>query len=112
MKIKVQQNYLTYKVNEEKKVVTAIENFTFAPFGTLITTIGVAKCNSSKGDSFDVEKGKKLARAKAEKKAFQLFAKEIKALHKRTKRFLETIETAINKNNEYIGHQKEYIATF
>lgn len=104
---------LEYKINEEKGVVTAIEKFQAGLlFRTKKTFVGVAKLNKEKGDVFDVEKGKKLARAKAEKEAFSWFKGEIKRLLKSNSVFRNKLDATLLKFNEYIEHQKEYIKTF
>lgn len=107
---------LQYKVNEEEGVVTAIETF-FNPIFTqktprTFTTIGVAKVNKEAGEVFNVETGKKVARAKAEKEAFikfKLYALEYK---KGVSKFVQKLENTIDKMNTCIQHQKEYIKSF
>lgn len=83
---RIQESYklkckeIKYKVNEEKGTVTAIETvevpYPISMFDTYqFTVAGVAKVNKEAGEVFDVEIGKKVARAKAEKEAFIEFKK-------------------------------------
>ena len=97
---KLQHVALEFKVNEVKQTVTAIEKFI------------VPKLNTEKGDTFDVETGKKLARAKAEKEAFSRFKAEMKKFLKWNMALDEKISATIEKMDNYIAHQKEYIKTF
>ena len=109
---------LQYKVNEEKGVVTAIETFVICIPGCTVngrrdfTTVGVAKVNKEAGEEFNVEIGKKLARAKAEKEAFVKF----KNITLRHKKFLlghvQKTDNTIEKMKDCIQHQKDYIKSF
>lgn len=104
---------LQYKVNEEKGIVTAVEKFMIpTPEFRTFTTIGVAKVNKEAGDVFNVETGKKLARAKAEKEAFIQFKSKVLYTKEKTERYLQKINNTIEKMNANIQHQKEYIASF
>ena len=109
---KLQHVALEFKVNEVKQTVTAIEKFIVPKFNFKFTTVGVSKLNTEKGDTFDVETGKKLARAKAEKEAFSRFKAELKKFLKWNMNFDDKLNATIEKINNYIDHQKEYIKTF
>lgn len=109
---KLQHVALEFKVNEVKQTVTAIEKFVVPKFKIRFTTVGVSKLNTEKGDTFDVETGKKLARAKAEKEAFSRFKAELKKFLKWNMAFDDKLNATIKKMNNYIDHQKEYIKTF
>ena len=109
---KLQHVALEFKVNEVKQTVTAIEKFIVPKFNFKFTTVGVSKLNTEKGDIFDVETGKKLARAKAEKEAFSRFKAELKKFLKWNMSFDDKLNATIEKMNNYIDHQKEYIKTF
>lgn len=109
---KLQHVALEFKVNEVKQTVTAIEKFIVPKFNFKFTTVGVSKLNTEKGDTFDVETGKKLARAKAEKEAFSRFKAELKKFLKWNMVFDDKLNATIKKMNNYIDHQKEYIKTF
>ena len=109
---KLQHVALEFKVNEVKKTVTAIEKFVIPKFRLKFTTVGVSKLNVEKGDTFDVETGKKLARAKAEKKAFSRFKAELKKFLKWNMALDDKLNATIEKMDNYIAHQKEYIKTF
>lgn len=112
---------LQYKVNEEKGTVTAIETFTL-PYSLWLrltsqkskdfTTIGVAKVNKEAGEVFNVEIGKKLARAKAEKEAFVQFKLMALEYREEALRALQIANNTIEKMNDCILHQKEYIKSF
>ena len=101
---KLQHVALEFKVNEVKQTVTE--------FKLRFTTVGVSKLNTEKGDTFDVETGKKLARAKAEKEAFSRFKAELKKFLKWNMALDDKLNATIEKMNNYIDHQKEYIKTF
>lgn len=109
---KLQHVALEFKVNEVKQTVTAIEEFIVPKFKLRFTTVGVSKLNTEKGDTFDVETGKKLARAKAEKEAFSRFKAELKKFLKWNMALDDKLNATIKKMNNYIDHQKEYIKTF
>lgn len=109
---KLQHVALEFKVNEVKQTVTAIEKFIVPKFKLKFTTVGVSKLNTEKGDTFDVETGKKLARAKAEKEAFSRFKAELKKFLKLNMALDDKLNATIEKMNNYIDHQKEYIKTF
>lgn len=109
---KLQHVALEFKVNEVKQTVTAIEKFIVPKFDFKFTTVGVSKLNTEKGDTFDIETGKKLARAKAEKEAFSRFKAEMKKFLKWNKALDKKISATIEKMDNYIAHQKEYIKTF
>lgn len=109
---KLQHVALEFKVNEVKQTVTAIEKFIVPKFNFKFTTVGVSKLNTEKGDTFDIETGKKLARAKAEKEAFSRFKAELKKFLKWNMNFDDKLNATIKKMDNYIAHQKEYIKTF
>lgn len=109
---KLQHVALEFKVNEVKQTVTAIEKFVIPKFKLRFTTVGVSKLNTEKGDTFNVETGKKLARAKAEKEAFSRFKAELKKFLKWNMSLDDKLNATIEKMDNYIAHQKEYIKTF
>ena len=98
---KLQHVALEFKVNEVKQTVTAIEKFIVPKFKLRFTTVGVSKLNTEKGDTFDVETGKKLARAKAEKEAFSRFKAELK------KSILRHSNEFKRENNYFFIRKKE-----
>ena len=108
---------LQYKVNEERGTVTAIESFE-TPFpvwlncSTHFTTIGVARVNKEAGEVFNVETGKKLARAKAEKAAFVEFKLMALKYRKIVMQDLQKTDNTIEKMKDCIQHQNEYIKSF
>ena len=109
---KLQHVALEFKVNEVKQTVTAIEKFIVPKFKLKFTTVGVSKLNTENGDTFDLETGKKLARAKAEKEAFSRCKAELKKFLKWNMALDDKLNATIEKMNNYIDHQKEYIKTF
>ena len=109
---------LQYKVNEEKGVVTALETFVIPLPGCyykgrkVFTTVGVAKVNKEAGEEFNIEIGKRLARAKAEKEAFVKFKYLALKYRKFLLRKLQMTDNTIEKMNDCIQHQKGYIKSF
>ena len=115
--LKLQFRDITYKVNEKKGVVVALANFRTplsmeAGANQCINTIGIARLNMSAGDTFNIEVGKKIARAKAEKEAFIQFRTML--LKYEDKLFQARLEMskAIDTTSSHIEHQKEYIKSF
>lgn len=121
MEIKLRVLSTSYKENEAKKTVTAIIhavsvfNLTNQSYYGLtskksIVAVGVAKCCD--GDVYDVEKGKKVARAKAELNAYRQHKKHNNEIHK----FLSGLDKTVIKNHWKVGkliqHQEEYIKSF
>lgn len=115
--LKLQFRDITYKVNEEKGVVVALAYFRTplsmeAGANQCINTIGIARLNKSAGDTFDIEVGKKIARAKAEKEAFIQFKTMLLNYENKVFQARLDISKAIEKMSSHIEHQKEYIKTF
>ena len=81
----------------------------FTPY---FVTIGTARVNKEAGDVFNVEIGKKLARAKAEKAAFVKFKLLNLTYRNELLQDLQKTDNTIEKMNANILHQKEYIKTF
>ena len=111
---------LQYKVYEEKGTVTAIEtfrahfimDFQASPPSRHFVTIGTARVNKEAGDVFNIEIGKKIARAKAEKAAFVKFKLVNLNYRNELLQELQKTDNTIEKMNANIQHQKEYIKTF
>lgn len=115
--LKLQYRDITYKVNEKKGVVVALAYFRTplsmeAGANQCINTIGIARLNKSAGDTFNVEVGKKIARAKAEKEAFILFRTMLLNYEKKVFQARLDIAEAIITMSSHIEHQKEYIKSF
>lgn len=115
--LKLQFRDITYKVNEEKGVVVALAYFRTplsmeADANQCINTIGIARLNKIAGDTFNIEVGKKIARAKAEKEAFIQFKTML--LKYEDKLFQARLEMskAIDTISSHIEHQKDYIKSF
>lgn len=115
--LKLQYRGITYKVNEKKGVVVALAYFRTplsmeAGANQCINTIGIARLNKSVGDTFNIEVGKKIARAKAEKEAFLQFRTVLLNYEKKVfQAHLDIAETIITMSS-HIEHQKEYIKSF
>lgn len=115
--LKLQYRDTTYKVNKEKGVVVALAYF-YTPLSMevdanqYINTIGIARLNKSEGDIFNIEVGKRIARAKAEKEAFIQFKKML--LKYEDKLFQARLEMSkvIDTMSSHIEHKKEYIKSF
>ncbi len=115
--LKLQFRDITYKVNEEKGVVVALAYFRTplsmeAGANQCINTIGIARLNKSAGDTFNIEVGKKIARAKAEKEAFIQFRTMLLNYEKKVFQACLDIAEAIITMSSHIEHQKEYIKSF
>ena len=115
--LKLQFRDITYKVNEEKGVVVALAYFRTplsmeAGANQCINTIGIARLNKSAGDTFNIEVGKKIARAKAEKEAFTQFRTMLLNYKKKVFQARLDIAEAIITMSSRIEHQKEYIKSF
>lgn len=74
------------------------------------TKIGRAVCRE--GDTYDEEKGKKLARAIAEKKAFEFCEKKVRYASKLLADRQNLLDQFRAKMNNLIDHQNDYIKTF
>ncbi len=115
--LKLQFRDITYKVNEKKGVVVALAYFHTplcmeAGANQCINTIGIARLNKSAGDTFNIEVGKKIARAKAEKEAFIQFRTMLLSYEKKVFQARLDIAEAIITMSSHIEHQKEYIKSF
>ncbi len=115
--LKLQYRGISYKVNEEKGVVVALAYFRTplsmeAGANQCINTIGIARLNKSAGDTFNIEVGKKIARAKAEKEAFTQFRTMLLNYEKKVFQARLNIAEAIITMSSHIEHQKEYIKSF
>lgn len=115
--LKLQFRDITYKVNEKKGVVVALAYFRTplsmeANADQYINTIGIARLNKSAGDTFNIEVGKKIARAKAEKEAFIQFRTMLLSYEKKVFQARLDIAEAIITMSSYIEYQKEYIKSF
>lgn len=103
---------IKYIVKEEEKLVVslvsmAIVNVHNNKVAMTFTCQGLSKCSPE--DTFDVVSGKRLARAKAEKKAYIKFAAFLKDFMKRLDYLHSEVMANINKNNNCIDHQTSYI---
>lgn len=107
--LKLQYRDITYKVNEKKGVVVALAYFRTplsmeAGANQCINTIGIARLNKSAGDTFNVEVGKKIVRAKAEKEAFILFRTMLLNYEKKIFQARLDIAEAIITMSSHIEH--------
>lgn len=115
--LKLQFRGITYNVNREKGVVVALAYF-YTPLSMevganqYINTIGIARLNKSSGDTFNIEVGKKIARAKAEKEAFIQFRTMLLNYENKIFQARLDISKVIDTMSSHIEHQKEYIKSF
>lgn len=113
-KMKLSCVSLDYQINPKGRMgeIICVEYFVYKvnkkPF-LRITAVGKAKCNPEH-DTFDENVGKKIARARAEKKAFKIFKrcidKEIKIQKKQLDILIQNSEEILANQ---IEHQEEYI---
>lgn len=120
----------TYFVNEEKQIVTCVVKYTLNAsdwnvtralslidnqrdpiFGNVMTSYSVAKLDPT--DTFDVDKGKRVARAKAESKAYD------KVSQKMVKMFCEFMDDTVDEMNTFcekangvVEHNTRYLEGF
>ena len=112
MKVRLTMLDCSYKENESKKAVTCIvkAKSRIGTYTKPILAVGVAYCDDK--DEYDVEKGKRLARAKAEKEAYAQHKKHIADNIKFLKQVQDTLVYQYEKAQGYIERQKEYIKSF
>ena len=96
-----------YAVHEECGVVVATAKFKI--FGEVLTIKGKSMCPPS---MFDVNIGKKIARARAERSAYIIARQEIKIIKKRIERQLNIVNSSLDFFNDCITHQDDYINEF
>lgn len=110
---KLQCKSIKYVVNENKGAVTAIAVFSisYVFMAKDFSTVGTAIVTPSK-DSFDVEIGKKIARARAEQEAYAKFKVMLMDYKDRLTMLSAKTQNTIDKMNMCIQHQKEYIKSF
>lgn len=112
MKVKLKMISYSYNVNEVKKTVTAIvkTRSIVGCHSKKHTTVGVAKCDEK--DTFDIEIGKRIAKAKAEKEAYVQHKNYLYNHLKMLKYITDGISKSYERTQYYIQHQKEYINSF
>lgn len=111
MKLKNQD--ITYQVYPDKGIVTAVSKNRaeiLKPFYSKnIITKGVARCPP---EIFNINIGKKLARARAEQKAFLQYREILQDKLKPYQLKVNEFQQNIDKVNKCISHQREYIKSF
>ena len=101
-----------YIINEKKKTICCKVNSQligrdmYFPW-VVFTTRGIAKCKGD--DVFDIEKGKKIARTKAQNKAYMHAQKMVTNFIKDFSKKLGSYEDFLNKLDKYIVHNVDYI---
>lgn len=103
-------------VNEKKgTVVCMLEGVLHTPtfndvyvHDTYIKVYGIAKC--ANGDVFDVERGKRIALAKAENKAYLTALRYVEPYINDIKSFLESYDLFSDKAYHTCAHNEEYIS--
>ena len=96
-----------YAVHKDCGVVVATAKFKF--MNKWFSVQGKAKCLPS---MFDVNIGKKIARARAERSAYIIARNSIKALKKDAEKALSIVNTSLDFFNDCITHQDDYINEF
>ena len=96
-----------YAVHKDCGVVVATAKFKI--FGEVLTVKGKSMCPPS---MFDINIGKKIARARAERSAYIRARQEIKIIKKRIERQLNIVNSSLDFFNDFISHQDDYIDTF
>lgn len=96
-----------YSIHEENGVVIAKSSFNY--LGMKFTTTGIARCAP---DIFDINIGKKLARARAERSAYMIARNKVKEAIESISRSVELFNRSLDFFNDCILHQDNYIETF
>ena len=96
-----------YAVHKDCGVVVATAKFKF--MNKVFSVQGKAKCLPC---MFDVNIGKKIARARAERSAYIRARQEIKIIKKRIERQLNIVNSSLDFFNDCITHQDDYINEF
>lgn len=126
MLFKFHPTKIDYLVNEEKKVVTCIVTCLFEREGYDVISEfqaacdnhgrmykrykfgGIARCSET--DTFNVERGKKLALARAKQKAFKQYRDIIKEIYKKGDEVMKILENELFKlNHGLLLDQQNYI---
>jgi hypothetical protein len=94
-----------FDVNRQKE--NGIQMWNCATFVGSIVSVGTATCSPK--DEYDIEKGKKIARARAEANVYIEFKKYLKDWINTFDRMECELISARNKSEDYIQHQKDYI---
>lgn len=94
-----------FEVNRQKE--NGLQMWNYTAFDGSIVSTGIATCSPK--DEYDVEKGKKIARARAEANIYIEFKKYLKDWINTFDKMECELIAARNKSEEYIQHQKDYI---
>lgn len=123
--MKISVNNCQYFVNKKKKTVTCkmsyvlkMEEVTSNAFRFLLGEYPY--CNQevittaylAKGDTFDVKKGKQVARAKAETMAYKNMLHLMPRLLSKFSEMSIEVNNFINKATDTVEHNKEYLKSF
>lgn len=116
-KVSFEKERICFYVNEEKKVVTCtMEATVLVPTNYYDTVfipqhyckcVGVAKCH--KDDEFDIERGKRIAMAKAENDAYKKASEYLMKYYKEILFFFISIGDFMEKCNNCCEHNEDYI---
>lgn len=96
-----------YAIHEKCGVIVATAKFKF--MNREFSVQGKAKCLPY---IFDEHKGKKLARARAERSAYIIARNSIKTLKKNAEKVVSIVNNSLDFFNDCISHQNNYINTF
>ena len=118
IKLSFFNNETKFFVNEEKGTVAckvyacvmtpwANGSIVGLPYGMIATGVGVAKC--MEGDTFDVERGKRIALAKAENKAYLEALDQLVEYRNELDFFTNAINEFEDKTYHCCAHNEEFI---
>ena len=109
---KISYDILSYECFPDTKevicTIVVFDNYWCQREPRIFSGIGEAK----NGDSYDEEIGKKVALAKAEKKAYKFYKHHLTEAYKMCLEDLENFKCAIGKCERIIEHNSEYIKKF
>ena len=116
-KLSFDKTKIEFLVNEKKRTVTCtLKAELLSPVGYLywigvpntdIKAVGIARCHEE--DNFDIERGKRIAMAKAENKAYQKCVLYLERYAKEMLEEMSYIGDFCQKVDEYCAHNEDYI---
>ena len=120
--IKLSISHITYWVNEKTKVVGCKMRYHIKCDDNVLDmclTLGdnrnnlvVAEAHLAPGDTFDVETGKRIARAKAESMAYKSAMSYLNGAADKALCALNQIDDFLDKAEGVLEHNDKYLATF
>lgn len=120
--IKLSISHITYWVNEKTKVVGCKMRYHIKgddnvldmclALGDNRNNLVVAEAHLAPGDTFDVETGKRIARAKAESMAYKSAMSYLNGAADKALCALNQIDDFLDKAEGVLEHNDKYLATF